>query len=65
MIREPTRAEHTRQRDMVIRSLLLAPNRQDRSEERPQPRRVKPAAVVVRASDGHVYVFPTVNGHPL
>jgi hypothetical protein len=62
---EQTRREHTQQRDMVIRSLLLAPTRKDRSEERPQPRRVKAAPTVVSASDGHVYMFPTVNGHPL
>lgn len=65
MSHEQTRREHTAQRDLVIRSLLLSPNRQDRSEERVRARRVKPVVVVVHASDGHEFMVPVVTERAL
>jgi hypothetical protein len=61
--KKQTHREHTRQRDMVTRSLLIASNRQDRSEERVRPRRVVAAPVVV--TSGHAYVLSVVSERPL
>lgn len=54
-----TSREHQAQRDMVVRSLLVAPTRSERSEERPR-KHVK-RLPVFKAPPAHRFVFPTVN----
>lgn len=61
MVPEQTPREHRQQRDMVIRSLLLAPSRTDRSEEGLRGHVCWPAppAPPPRVS-GHSFVVPVV-----
>lgn len=61
MITEQTRKQHVAQRDMVERSLLVAPNRSDRSEERPRRHVQRLAPVVFVDAPLHVFVIPVVN----
>lgn len=57
-----TPQEHKVQRDMVLRSLLVASKRSDRSEERPRKHVQRHASpVFVDVPTAHVFVIPTVN----
>lgn len=54
--------EHAAQRDMVVRSLLVAPTRSERSEERPRKHVKRLAAPVFPAAPpAHRFVLPVVN----
>lgn len=57
---EMSRAQHAAQREMVLRSLLVAPTRTERGEERRRPPRPRPVVFVpdVRL---HVFRLPVVN----
>lgn len=58
---EQTRRQHVAQRDMVVRSLLLAPTPEERGEERPRkPRQVTVVPVVSREPGAHAYRLPIV-----
>lgn len=65
MIHEQTRKEHSAQRDMVTRSLMLAPTRSERSEERPRKHVQKLAPPVFVDAPVHRFVLPTVNERAL
>lgn len=57
-----TEREHQAQRDMVVRSLLVAPTRSERSEERPRKRFVRQLAPpVFPEPPAHRFVVPVVN----
>lgn len=55
-----TSREHQAQRDMVVRSLLVAPTRSDRSEERPRKHVKRLAPPVFVDAPLHVFVIPVV-----
>lgn len=57
---EQTRKEHKAQRDMVVRSLMLAPARSERSEERPRKHVQRLAPPVFVEPPPRRFVLPTV-----
>lgn len=66
MTPEQTRKAHAAQKDMVIRSLMLAPTRTERGEERPRKHVKRLAPPVFKAApNAHQFRIPTVNERTL